>query len=116
MAPKPIRSTVASVMPEFLAETGSATYQRPSLQSSESLARAPLPGQLNAPMGERNRRGRRRAYSRAKGVPEPRRRGRHMNRRSFLTAAAAGAITPVLFGDSAFGQSAALPYDALAAI
>src|SRR6185503_11082662 len=45
----------------------------------------------------------------------------HMNRRSFLTAAAAGAITPAFAGLEAFAQSssgmaAGLPYDALAAI
>ena len=40
-----------------------------------------------------------------------------MNRRSFLTAAAAGAITPAFAGFDAFAQAAAgLPYDALAAI
>ena len=40
-----------------------------------------------------------------------------MNRRSFMTAAAAGAITPALFGTGAFAQTgSALPYDAIAAI
>src|SRR5690348_6475150 len=78
---------------------------------------------LNIVRREWNRRRPPQVYRRRKPVPDSpagratKLRGNtQMNRRTFMTAAAAGAITPALTGLEAFAQSAGLPYDAISAI
>ncbi len=92
-------------------------YQAGSLDACAAL-KPSNPGLLNALPGERNRQRPGPAYGRRqtgpkKADPAP---GDIMDRRTFLTAAAAGALSPALFGDSAFAQAASINYDALAAL